>query len=84
MAESATGEALDDNTTHDKVQDCKSDPDALTRIGEGVIIRVGREGDTYHVFYQCSMCGSVWIKIEDRGGTEGRGQFWHRLTHGYF
>ncbi|MDJ0862114.1 MAG: hypothetical protein QNJ82_07735 [Gammaproteobacteria bacterium] len=64
--------------------DCKSDPDALTEIGEGVIIRGGREGDTYHALYQCSMCGSVWMKIEDRGGTEGRGQFWHRLTHGYF
>ena len=67
-----------------RCEDCKRDPDALTEIGEGVIIRGRREGDTSHAFYQCSMCGSVWMKIEDRGGNEGRGQFWHRLTHGYF
>ena len=26
-----------------RCEDCKSDPDALTEIGEGVIIRGGRE-----------------------------------------
>ena len=65
-------------------EDCKSDPDSLTEIGEGVVIRGGCEGDSYHAFYQCSMCGSVWMKIEDRGGTGEHSHFWHRLTHGYF
>ena len=68
-----------------RCRDCKSEPSTLIEIGEGVIIHGGREGDTYHAFFQCAMCGSVWMKIEDRGGSaEEHGQFWHRMTHGYF
>lgn len=55
-------------------------------VGEPVVCRVsvGRGYDqTEHSFYQCSECGSLWVKYED-SEAGGHGTFRKRLTEGLF
>ena len=62
----------------------KKPSDSWREIGSQVSIHGGKEGDTHHTFYQCSECGSAWIKIQDQGGLGGNGTFYHSLTERFY
>jgi len=58
----------------------------LVPIGKNVSseIAIGRGHDrTDFYFFQCPMCGSVWMNYED-SGAGGHGNFWERLTKKFF
>lgn len=70
--------------------DCKaagaSKPPHIEMIGKPVLIEIsfGRGKDrTEHSSFQCSKCGSIWMKIED-SGAGGHGRYYHRLTERFF
>jgi len=56
------------------------------QIGEPVktTIQLGKgHDDTDHTFYQCWICGSVWVRYSD-SGAGGHGTFYKRLTESLF
>lgn len=63
---------------------CKSCNETLKEIGDPVHITGGKEGDTDHSFFQCSKCGSIWVKVKDSGGLGGNGTFFHSLTKSFY
>jgi len=54
--------------------------DSCVGIGQDVHINGGPAGDTDHSFMQCQKCGSVFVRIRDRGGLGGNGTFYQVLT----
>ena len=62
----------------------KTVSDSCQKIGQQVHINGGIRGDTDHIFYQCNLCGSVLVEIQDRGGLGGHGTFYHLLTEKLF
>ncbi len=54
------------------------------KIGDGVHIDGGRAGDSDCTFYQCSECGSVWLKVQDSGGLGGKETYYHSLIRTFF
>jgi hypothetical protein len=58
--------------------------DNLAEIGSQVHIDGGMVGHTYHTFYQCKDCGSVWVEIQDQGGVGGNGTYYHLLTERFY
>jgi len=68
-----------------KCHDCSNKAFSKNRneIGSQVNI-VSNIGDTNHTFYQCCVCGSLWIKIQDQGGISGKGTFYYSLTEKFY
>ena len=69
-----------------KCDDCnsKNHTDAWQEIGETVHFDGGKAGTTDYAFFQCTKCGSAWVKVRDSGGLGGHGTFYHSLTERFF
>lgn len=67
-------------------ESCSGTKPATTwvEIGSQVHIKGGREGDTHHTIFQCHLCGSVWLRVQDQGGAGGSGTYFHLLTGRFY